>query len=244
MNDKRNYYKAFELYIARYGHLYPKAILEDIKRTFVRDMYEEELTNEDVMNQIYAEIGLLTGHNNLYDGFVELLEKRHNIYCNVADIGVGFFPNVSKSIDAKQRAKGKGSITAYDPKLVPTELGNIKLVKKKVRSSDSLEDVDLVTLILACEAMLMMIKKANQERKAVFAAFCGCIHFPASYIKLHNPTVNDWYRHAYGEIKRTLPSDGKIIVDYLEPKYRHPYPVLSVIYEDREKVMKKGQNFN
>ena len=52
----------------------------------------------DVLRQIYDEVGLLPEENNMYSGFVSLLEKNFNLDTNIVEVAGGVIPVLAKKI--------------------------------------------------------------------------------------------------------------------------------------------------
>ena len=57
------------------------------------------------------------------------LNEKYGLNQDILEVGSGFFPTLAEKIDTYQQSTNKGSITAIDPLLIPTSLGNVKLCK-------------------------------------------------------------------------------------------------------------------
>lgn len=243
ISDKKQFYKKFKLYMEKYGYLYPDFALEYIFDTFGDDLASNSRT--DIMNQIYAEIGLLPDANNIYKRFMTVLNNEHNLGCNILEIGGGFFPIMAKYIDETQQKIGKGSITVYDPRLVTKKLGNIKLIKENFTYFDSMRKYDLIVGIMPCDATELIIKKATDEKKAFFVALCGCTHFSHWHNPFRMPTSEDWCEYICSKAKDMLDEKSELSINYLDLEFDYPYPIISSKHKkqekrDKQKVMKRA----
>lgn len=227
VDDKLEFYYAFRNYVDMYGHRYPKTLLMEIERIFHNDINGLPSENCNVTNQIYAEIGYLPEQINIYKGVLEVIRGRHDIYVPTIDICAGYFPNMSKYIDEEQRAVEKGSVTAYDPNLVTTKLGNVELVRRRFTEHTPTRKYDLFVSVHPCKATEMIIRKANGEGTEFTIAVCGCLHPYGEHATEGNLNLKDRYKYLYKVAKETLGDRGEIFVDYLDNRYCCPYPILS-----------------
>lgn len=240
INEKKQFYKKFKLYMEKYGAFYSDVALAHIFNTFGTDLASNART--DIMNQIYAEIGLLPEANNIYKGFMNVLSKEHDLDCNILEIGGGFFPIMAKYIDEEQQKIGKGTITVYDPMLVTKKLGNIKLIKENFTHLDTVNQYDLIIGIAPCEATEFIIKKAAEEGKTFFVALCGCTHFTHWHNPFRMPTLEDWCEYIYSKARDTIDEDSELSVKYLDSKCGYPYPIISSINRQEKKDNQKVIN--
>ena len=60
---------------------------------------------------------------------MNFINEKYGLNQDILEVGSGFFPTLAEKIDTYQQSTNKGSITAIDPLLIPTSLGNVKLCK-------------------------------------------------------------------------------------------------------------------
>lgn len=223
----------FKEFIDKFGPAYPKEVLDLIIKEFINN-YELE-TKLDFITQVYAETGYIEDKYNPYKGFLTLLLDKHGVDCNILEVGGGYFPVMSKYIDEIQQQGKIGSITVYDPKLVTTSLGKIKLIKERVLPSINLTGYDLILGILPCEATELTIRLANSNQKPFFIALCHCNH-----INGHNwfDPINKWHQYIQEVARQTLCNDAILTTDYLDSRYEFEDPIISTIYENNKSQVK------
>lgn len=141
-SNSKNPLELLREYLNLYQAMYfPEAI------EFIEDNFEEMILDKDktdIVNQIYAELGLLPDEYNYYLGFAKIIGEKYGFKCNILEIGAGFFPILSKYIDLYQQELGCGTITTFDTKLVTSKLGNIKLHKEAFTEDMDVSNYDLI----------------------------------------------------------------------------------------------------
>jgi hypothetical protein len=221
-NKVKNFYSLFKSYIEQYGHLYSAAALEHINDNFATGLDND--MRADVLNQVYAHLGMLTDEQNLYKGYLKLLKYNFNIDNNILEVGGGYLPVMAEYIDCEQQQIGTGTITVYDPNLVVNKLGNINLVKKEFKPNYNISEYDLVMGIMPCEATEMIIKAANNANKDFFIGLCGCTHFDHNYYE--HISSQQWFNYIYRRANENLNEDRQIDIKLIDQSYGLPYPVI------------------
>jgi hypothetical protein len=214
--DKENVYKDFNKFIKKYGALYP-----DFAKQYILEHFESDINEcyrSGVINQVYAEIGILPDEENTYKDFINLMKKKYNIYSNILEIGSGFIPTMAQYIDDEQRSVS-GTITVYDPELIIEKRGNIKLFKNNFTCNDSVNDYDLIIAVAACEASKMLIRKANDANKDFMIALCGCVHLPDNYPSYMYYDCSYYHNYMFDIASNNLDSSRELNVDYLDDNY-------------------------
>lgn len=150
---------------------------------------------------------------------MNFINEKYGLNQDILEVGSGFFPTLAEKIDTYQQSINKGSITAIDPLLIPTSLGNVKLYKSSFSSNMSLKNYTLVTSMYPCESTVRIIESANAQDKDFSLLTCGCTHF-SDYELYYGgySTVEDWQNYLYRLAKKTSKSDRIIDIDYLNDK--------------------------
>lgn len=161
-------------YLNQYRDKYSPGAIEYILHNFLA---HEDLNGEaDIMMQIYDCLGLLDKSENYYLGFAEMVGKKYGLDCHFLEVGGGYFPAFSYHMDQLQtEANSSGTITVYDPKLIVTGLGNVRLRHSMFTLETPISEFDVLVGIMPCDATKIMIKKATKEHKEFYIAMCGCI---------------------------------------------------------------------
>lgn len=209
-----------------YGDKYPDYIKKDIMEIIKEDNYLEEKV--DAIYQLYTLLDIIPKEINRYFGLLDKLKDNYDINSNILEIGGGFVPVFAKEVSNIQQ---RGSITVYDPMLVVTEIGNVKLVKDDFSHDTDIRAYDLLVGICPCEATTKIIERANDEHKEFFIALCGCDHTPYSGMLGYNYMC--WENHVLNKINSTIDNNASIEIDYIDSKYQYPYPVLMKKYNNK-----------
>ena len=170
-------------------------------------IFDEDKRQCDISAQIRAYLNIDKGYNNSYIGYFNLLKKYFDLGSDVVEVGSGHFPIMSHYIDKEQIKIKKGTITAYDPKLVLSKLGNIILQKKEFAISTVIKQSSLLVGISPCNATDVIIKKAYQDETEFFISMCFC------------PPYNGDYKLLYDFAKKNSEPNSEIIVENLSKKY-------------------------
>lgn len=162
---------------------YEKKDLIDIRENFKKNM------GIPMFRQIYAELGLISNEENEYYQILNFLKRNFDLGCNVLEICGGHYPILSKYIDIEQTRIQKGTITVYDPKLVVSKLGNVKLVKEDFSKKTDISKYDLIISQFPCNLFDDIVDSAAISNKDYFIALCECIY------KKYSSKIDllDWY---------------------------------------------------
>lgn len=176
-------------FLHKYRECYSKVTLDYLENNFISDIHRT--TRPCEMNQIYAHLHVLPDYQNIYKFFFMELQKNHNIYSNILEIGGGCLPVFAKYIAQEQIKCKQGKITIYDPKLIFKRLVHINLVRKYFDQQIDISNYDLITAIMPCNATELIIKQANFYQKELFLVLC-------EHNRLDDyqyPTEADWENH-------------------------------------------------
>lgn len=211
--NAKDYTEQEILYIARYP-----------------DMMENGSFIPSVLRQIYDEVGLFEEKNDLYNAFVDMLEKNFDIDTNIVEVGGGVIPSIAKKISLRQV---KGSVTVYDPRLSTKYKSSkkLKLKREKFSEDTNIKKADLIIGFMPCEATELLIKQATKNKKDFLVALCEGGHYDFDdYFDTEEWTQSIYYLATRGIEDNSL---GELVKSDLKD-YGDPYPV---IYNKR-KILK------
>lgn len=216
-------------YLLKYGNLYNEAALKFIKDNFFYLMNIPH--SPDILLQIYSEIGVYKGENDIYNAHLNNIKKHFDISGNILEVAGGMFPAFGNLLAKEQLKLNSGTVTVMDPELIinSPRYSNMKLVKSKFESISNLDNFDLVVGIYPCEATENIIIKSCESRKNFYLAMCGCVHF-----SLYNGMVYGYTKKAYQKYIIDLTNkflekydNGTLEFDTIDSKFgRESYPIL------------------
>lgn len=123
------------------------------------------------LRQIYDELGLIPDNENMYHGFVKLLEEKMDINRDVIEVASGIIPNVARRVASRQKS---GSITSYDPRLtVQTAiLPNMTIKRENFTSKTKVKPNSLLLGFMPCEATIDIIESAAINNADFMIGLC------------------------------------------------------------------------
>lgn len=227
--DKLQQAEKVEEFLQRYGEGYDQRELDYIRRNWHHCL--KSRFSMDILRQVYSELGLVSDEENIYLGFIKLLEENFGIDRDIIEVGGGRFPSLAKLIALKQET---GTITVYDPRLVTTQsiCPNMTLKKEKFTKQTPVTEDQLIIAFMPCEATEPAIFAAAQNKADFLIALCeGGPHGDEfDYFD----SEEEWIASMiYTARRMTEQNDlGKLVVTDLK-SYNDPYPV---IYNKRKKL--------
>ncbi len=166
---KDEYRRRVTAFLAEYASAYTSYERDYIERCATVGLNSKSLT--DIMRQIYDEVGLLRPEQDIYAGFLEIIEDNFDLDCNIIEVGGGLIPSLAKRIALKQ---SKGTITVYDPRLINTKSGqsNLILNKEYFTKHTPLTGTDLLIGFMPCEATPIILDSACKNKVPFAVALC------------------------------------------------------------------------
>lgn len=215
--------------VLNFLHSHPGLFSEEEKNFILEYLFYSNEFIPNIARQVYDELGLLSDDNNLYLGFLNLLQGIHNIEDkHILEVGGGVIPRLGKRI---LKLQNKGLITIYDPKLNSYEKSTSKFILKreKFHSNTDVSEADLLVGLMPCEAAFDIVDSATKNRKDFVIALCeGGYHGDFfDYYEDEDEWMNSLLIFARRRAERY--DIGKIKTKSLD-KYYDPYPV---IYNER-----------
>ncbi|MEG0021661.1 MAG: hypothetical protein RSB77_00655 [Bacilli bacterium] len=206
-------------YLKIYGDLYPEGIKELIEKEYMNK------PEADVFMELYATLDLYKPEENPYKGIANIIENKFGVDNNILEIAGGCYPTLGEEIDKRQAKINKGTITVYDPCLLMTNLGNIKLHKENFYFLEKPEQYDTLVGVAPCSATISLIENAMSKGKNLLVSPCSCPHFPSWYEPGLYDDEKEWFRYVYNVIRMYDNNQGKLETEYLETSYDYRYPV-------------------
>lgn len=176
----------------------------------------------DILRQIYDELNLLEESQNVYNGFLDLLEENFDINQHIIEIGGGKIPVLGKRLALRQK---KGTVTVYDDRLISTntDIKNLHLIKRRLSPNEIITKKDMIIGFMPCEGTKTAINLAEKNKLDFMIAFCdGTCQDESSYI----PT-DDWEQMMIYEARKAVEKAnlGTLEKTYML-KYQNPYPII------------------
>lgn len=214
-------------FIKRYESKYPEEAIQFLYAKLAH--FDLNPGNIDGINQIYDELGILVEEDNFYKAFVEVLKEKYSFNRPIIEIGGGFFPSLGKQIAKAQLSLKNGTLTVYDPLLIPNKRPGMVLKKCTFEKSYPFTGKELLVGFFPCEATSTIIDTSLKHDLDFSIQLCGCLH------DFRYSTREDYYRALKEEVEKTLPETRELQVDYLNPHYEIPFPIFSSV---KKKVKK------
>lgn len=220
-----------EEFLKTYGHLYDPRELEYIRRNWQNSLNSK--FNMDIIRQVHSELGLISEEDNIYCGFMRILEENFGYDRNIIEVGGGRIPSLAKLIALKQK---KGTITVYDPRLITTDskIPNMTLKKEYFTLDSPVDKEQLVMAFMPCDATEKALTAAAKNNADFLIGLCeGGPHGDEfDYFE----DEEEWLGNILYTAKRLVEQHdlGDLIVTDLK-EFNDPYPV---IYNKRKNSKK------
>ena len=215
--------QAIRRYLSQYPDLFTEYEKEYILSCLDIERFDDLLP--DVVREIYDELGFLKKEDNIYIGFIDLLNHEFD-YCNqnILEVAGGIIPRLGKRISANQV---KGKITIFDPRLSPYEKStdSFRLMREAFSIHTDIQDANLLIGLMPCEATEDIICSACKNKVDFMIALCeGGMHGDEyDYFEDEEEWLHSIICSARNSVRK---SDlGKLQIQYLK-KYHDPYPVI------------------
>lgn len=179
----------------------------------------------DLFREVYDKLDLLKDDENIYLGFIDLLDNEFDIKNkDIIEVGGGIFPQLAKKISNIQE---KGQIKVYDPRLSFYEdnTSKLTLVREKFSNKTKVDDVDLLIGFMPCEATYTIVDSAARNDIDFMIALCE--GGPHGDIYDYYESDEEWL-HSIISFANSLVEDnnmGTLEKTYLK-EYHNPYPVI------------------
>ena len=179
----------------------------------------------DLFREVYDKLDLLKDDENIYLGFIDLLDNKFDIKNkDIIEVGGGIFPQLAKKISNIQE---KGQIKVYDPRLSFYEdnTSKLTLVREKFSNKTKVDDVDLLIGFMPCEATYTIVDSAARNDIDFMIALCE--GGPHGDIYDYYESDEEWL-HSIISFANSLVeynNMGTLEKTYLK-EYHNPYPVI------------------
>lgn len=185
---------------------------------------------EDIVREIYDELGLIPEDENMYVSFLNLIEDNFELEGkNIVEVGGGILPRLGRRIHLKQNT---GTITIYDPRLAEDikEEDRFFLKREEFKRDTPLENVDLLIGLMPCQGAEPLITQATNHNIDFALWFCeGGPH--GDYFDFYE-SDDEWLDSMMYFAKRGVEDHnmGRVMVKKMEQYNNYP-----IIYNQRQK---------
>jgi hypothetical protein len=158
-----------ENFLKEHKNGYSAREIDFIRRCW--QMYLDKKFNVDILRQIYSELNIIDEKDDIYHGFMKILEENFDIDTDIIEVGGGRIPSLAKKIALKQK---KGTITVYDPDLISTKskIPNMVLRKQPFTLQTPVQKDQLIIGFMPCEAAEKIIYNARNNGAHFLIALC------------------------------------------------------------------------
>lgn len=205
----------------KYADKYGSRVWDFIERNMEYYLNDECAPHE--LKELYDEMGLELSYGNFYEAHLQKFMEHFDITKNIVEIGAGYIPVFAKKIANEQMKLGAGTITVYEPLLIPrrSNIKNMHLHRKEFKSNTRIKEFDILTGIYTCDATEVIIESACRNKKDFYVALCDCD-------KLGTGNPDDTHKYIIAKTERLLNEydNGTLVVDVLGNKFQSKIPIL------------------
>lgn len=179
-----------------------------IEQSFLGGAFERGYSF-DLLDEIYAFTGVYNFMENIYDINIEEMKYYYDINADLLEVGCGMLPALATRLSKLQTS---GSIDAYDPLVVASSFGRVRIFKKNITEKHNVSKYKLIYGIKPCEATIPMIRIANKYDKDLYINLCNCAPkdeketIPYSFSL---DSSSKWLKIIEEEMEETLPKGRK-----------------------------------
>ncbi len=216
--------KLFNAFYAKYKDEY-SFMGEELIKGFMNNVGSRHCYSE--FAQIYSFLDIISTSDDPYLAHFNEIKKYFDLGCNVLEVASGALPVLSTMIAKEQIKIGKGTITAYDPRLIFTnpEYSNMKLCRNIFDEKVNVSKFDLIVSLLPCTATESIITSSCKNKKDFYLAFCGCDHSRfTSFFRYFIPSYYDNIELAKSLCKENDMGDIQFVD--LPDRYEWNYPII------------------
>ena len=183
-------------------------------------------THIDLLAQIAYAIGEKPQNGDLYEQYFSFLKNHYDLNGDILEVGCGMYPAFAAMIDEYQQKSNKGTIEVYDPLIITSKLGRIKINKSEFDSESDIKKFSLVTSIFPCRVSMDIVEKACKEDKDFSILMCECV--PGQY-NFQMMSSNYWQDFIYRSAKSRCRDTREVGIDYIDKVYT------PIIYSKRKR---------
>lgn len=155
------------------------------------------------MDQVYSAVGVYDNIPNVYDTFIEEMQKHFDINRRLIEVAAGYYLGLAEKVSCHQKC---GTITIYEPNIIIDTHEKFKIVKEEFKESTIVSDADMIYALRPCDAIETIIKVANKNDLDLFVGLCGCVDGCGFYSEEY---LQKWYDYLQELVENTLPSNRK-----------------------------------
>ena len=188
-------------------------------------LFRSEKTNygSSVLRQVYDTLGFIPQDENIYHGFIDLIESNFNIDRNVVEVAGGIIPSLATKIALRQQT---GTITVYDPRvIIPTNKPQNLILKRQTFHRDvQLPGAQMIIGFMPCDAALPIIESACLNEMDFMVALCeGGLKSGYEWLE----TDDEWLGYVRYLAEKGMRGKNMGTLETTDlKKYNYEYPVI------------------
>lgn len=184
---------------------------------------EKRNYGSSVLRQVYDQLGFIPKEENIYHGFIDLIESNFDIERNIVEVAGGIVPSLATKIALRQKT---GTITVYDPRVIITtnKPQNLILKRQTFHRDVQLPDTQMIIGFMPCDAALPIVESACLNEIDFMVALCeGGLKRGYEWLE----TDEEWLGYVKFLATRGMRDKnmGTLETASLE-KYNYEYPVI------------------
>ena len=154
--------------------LFSKVEFNLIKAYLVSGEFEKLIYLPDMVRQILDELGFLKERQDIYSGFLKILNESFLLDDKeIIEIGGGVLPRIGNRLIDNY---GIRKITIYDSRLSPyiPDTDRMKLIRRKVRIGEDDLGGDIIIGFMPCGGAQVILEQGLKYGHDFMIALCGC----------------------------------------------------------------------
>lgn len=193
--QKEEIFHKFNSFLNAYQDIMPSRYFNFAVDLF--PLFLEKNLGPDLLMEIYHELDFDRYTHSYYYDQVEFIKNNFDISGNIVDVASGLFPCFANTLAIEQLKIKKGTITIYEPNLISTKPKHPNMILKREAfdRSSNIDNVDLITGIMPCQATEIIIRQACKNHKSFYIQLCNCNHFSQINTPNFILNTNNQYHH-------------------------------------------------
>ena len=232
-NGKNKYMLTRRMQIEKFLDDYP-GMFDEYEEATIRYYAGRVLTDEmlanDLMREVYDELGMIPKDRNLYIDFIKFIKEIYPIKdMNIVEVGGGILPKLGERIS---KMIGNGHITVYDPLITKYKKSTNRLTIKReyLTEKTPIRKTDLIVGLKPCKGAEAIIKAATKNDIDFIIGLCeGGLH----------GDVYDYFESDDEWLSSTISFAERRVIDMgmgqlIKRRINKPYYQYPIIYNRRE----------
>ena len=199
-------------------------------RYYAGRVLTDEMLANDLMREVYDELGMIPKDRNLYIDFIRFIQEIYPIKdMNIVEVGGGILPKLGERIS---KMIGNGHITVYDPLITKYKKSTNRLTIKReyLTEKTPIGKTDLIVGLKPCKGAEAIIKAATKNDIDFIIGLCeGGLHGDEyDYFE----SDDEWLSSTISFAERRVTDMG--MGQLIKRRINKPYYQYPIIYNRRE----------